>query len=476
MTLARVGQGAGVAVVARRTGCDQRVRAVHARPDGDRFHVREGGERPRADLTQRRRVAARCSCVGRQRLRARVRAGVGVPHQDLVIDEIETQPDRVAQSGVRAADLANRGRVTGIGASEKEQFARRAGSKPAVGHDQFVVHKIKSESLRIVESRQGPLDCAKRWNVAGGLPVKDGDRPPIGDLVADDEELVVDEIERHADGALDLGQRTLQDPDRRDVAVGSEREYQDGRIAAVQVVRYVELLIHRIDEQAGGTVELREVPNDRPFGRIVGGIARVQVVDVDGWVLTRNIIVRKEQLAMQMVDPHRVRRVKPGVDDTNRADVSVCRTDEDRDPARPVVRCEDLIGPASDQGPGCAHPVITVVLLGTGIAIVTGAAVCAYGVRAEAARRVTGAGVMTLVAGRADDRIRADAGVGLATIGLGTGITVVAGGTVRIRRVGAIDGRSCGDRYRMHATRSQDRAENQPGDDSSDPQCAIAQM
>src|SRR5439155_12253825 len=72
-----------------------------------------------------------------------------------------------------------------------------------------------------------------------------------------------------------------------------------------------------------------------------------------------------------------------------------------------------------------------------GIRVVAGAAVGLGGVRARAGRRVAGAGVVTRVGRSADDRIRADAGAALAGVGPGARIAVVAARTVLLRRIRA---------------------------------------
>src|SRR5262249_14144920 len=89
-------------------------------------------------------------------------------------------------------------------------------------------------------------------------------------------------------------------------------------------------------------------------------------------------------------------------------------------------------GVRPDAGAGLAG-----VGLGAGVAVGAGAAVRLGRVRAGAARRIAGAGVVALVEGGADDGVRPDAGASLAGVGLGAGIAVGAGAAVRLGRVRA---------------------------------------
>src|SRR5262249_5562434 len=57
--------------------------------------------------------------------------------------------------------------------------------------------------------------------------------------------------------------------------------------------------------------------------------------------------------------------------------------------------------------------------------------------RAGAARRMASAGVVALIEGGADDGVCPHAGAGVAAVGLGAGVTVGAGAAVRLARVRA---------------------------------------
>src|SRR5207253_6209322 len=77
------------------------------------------------------------------------------------------------------------------------------------------------------------------------------------------------------------------------------------------------------------------------------------------------------------------------------------------------------------------------VALRAGVAVVAGHTVRGRRVRADAARRVADAGDMTLILGRADDRVRADAGAAEAGAALGAEVAVLAGREIGERRVRA---------------------------------------
>src|SRR5439155_300483 len=102
--------------------------------------------------------------------------------------------------------------------------------------------------------------------------------------------------------------------------------------------------------------------------------------------------------------------------------------------ARVVALCgggaDDGVRP--DAGAGLAG-----VDLGAGIAVGAGAAVRLGRVGAGAVGRIAGARVVALIEGGADDRVCPDAGAGLAGVGLGAGIAVGAGAAVRLGRGGA---------------------------------------
>src|SRR5205814_1670531 len=75
--------------------------------------------------------------------------------------------------------------------------------------------------------------------------------------------------------------------------------------------------------------------------------------------------------------------------------------------------------------------------LRTRVAVITGGAVCLRRIRAGAARRVTCAGVVTLIGRAPDDRVTARTGAALARVGLRTRVPVIACGAVRLCRVRA---------------------------------------
>ena len=68
---------------------------------------------------------------------------------------------------------------------------------------------------------------------------------------------------------------------------------------------------------------------------------------------------------------------------------------------------------------------LTGIALRTGITVVTGRVVRLRWIRAHARRRIAGTGYVTLIARRARDRIRADAGSRLTRVALRTSIAVV---------------------------------------------------
>src|SRR6266849_1734244 len=85
--------------------------------------------------------------------------------------------------------------------------------------------------------------------------------------------------------------------------------------------------------------------------------------------------------------------------------------------------------------------------LRTGIAVVAGRSVGFRRLRATASRDIARAYVVTLIQRRADHWVRADASAGLARIGLRTGIAVVAGRAVRLRRLRATASRDIARAY-----------------------------
>ena len=76
---------------------------------------------------------------------------------------------------------------------------------------------------------------------------------------------------------------------------------------------------------------------------------------------------------------------------------------------------------------------LTSVGLGTSVAIVASGAVLFRRIRANARGRIARAGVMTLVARRAGNRIGAYANSGLTRVSLGTGIAIVTRTTICLR-------------------------------------------
>src|SRR5206468_1283466 len=94
-----------------------------------------------------------------------------------------------------------------------------------------------------------------------------------------------------------------------------------------------------------------------------------------------------------------------------------------------------ILGGADDGVAARAAAALAGVGLRAGVAVVAGGAVGLRRVRADAARRIAGAGVVALILGGADDGVGAGAGAALAGVGLRAGVAVVAGGPVRHRRV-----------------------------------------
>src|SRR5712691_10981113 len=92
-------------------------------------------------------------------------------------------------------------------------------------------------------------------------------------------------------------------------------------------------------------------------------------------------------------------------------------------------------GRAGDRIAARAGPSLAGVGLGTGVAVIARRAVWLRRVRTDACRGVACAGYVTLVERRADDRVAARAGPSLAGVGLGTGVAVIAGRAVWLRRV-----------------------------------------
>src|SRR5207249_878159 len=74
---------------------------------------------------------------------------------------------------------------------------------------------------------------------------------------------------------------------------------------------------------------------------------------------------------------------------------------------------------------------------GAGVAVIARGSVGGVRVRADARARVANAGDMTLIEGRAEGGVRAGARPGLAGVGLGAGVAVIARGSVGGVRVRA---------------------------------------
>ena len=87
--------------------------------------------------------------------------------------------------------------------------------------------------------------------------------------------------------------------------------------------------------------------------------------------------------------------------------------------------------------PPVQTPVWQVSVCGAGVAVVAGVPSAGVGVRARAGRGIAGPGVVALVGGGADHRVAAGADAGLAGVGLGAGVAVVAR-----RPVGGVRGSS----------------------------------
>src|SRR5262249_27370000 len=97
-----------------------------------------------------------------------------------------------------------------------------------------------------------------------------------------------------------------------------------------------------------------------------------------------------------------------------------------------------LIEGGADDGVGPdAAARLAGVGLRAGVAVVADAAVRLLRVGAHAARRIADTGLVALIDGRTDDRVRSRADARLAGVGLRAGIAVVAGAAVRLVRVGA---------------------------------------
>src|SRR5262249_10313671 len=90
-----------------------------------------------------------------------------------------------------------------------------------------------------------------------------------------------------------------------------------------------------------------------------------------------------------------------------------------------------LIGRGADDGVCTrADAGLAGVALGAAVAVGAGGAVGLLGMGAGAVGRVTGAGIVALIEGGADDRVGARAHARLAGVGLGAGVAVVAGRAV----------------------------------------------
>src|SRR4029077_2344409 len=97
-------------------------------------------------------------------------------------------------------------------------------------------------------------------------------------------------------------------------------------------------------------------------------------------------------------------------------------------------RADDRVGAGADAG-------LAGVGVGAGVAVVTRGAVGLHRLGAHAGRGIAGARIVALVSGGADDGARAGAGPGLGGGGAGGGTAVVAQRAVRLRRPGAHAGR-----------------------------------
>src|SRR5207302_582789 len=97
-----------------------------------------------------------------------------------------------------------------------------------------------------------------------------------------------------------------------------------------------------------------------------------------------------------------------------------------------LVQCSahDRIGPRT-------RAALTGIVLRTGVAIVTGRAVRFGGVRAGAIRRITSAGVVTLIRGSTDNWVPARTRTVQARVGRRACVAIVTGRAVRLGRVRA---------------------------------------
>ena len=78
---------------------------------------------------------------------------------------------------------------------------------------------------------------------------------------------------------------------------------------------------------------------------------------------------------------------------------------------------------------------LTSVTLGAGVAVITRTAIGFLRIRTDPGRRIARPGIVTLITCCAGDWIRSDAGSRLATVALGTSISVITCSAVRLRRI-----------------------------------------
>ena len=87
-----------------------------------------------------------------------------------------------------------------------------------------------------------------------------------------------------------------------------------------------------------------------------------------------------------------------------------------------------------------AAPLLTAIVTGAGVAVLARRSVGRGRVRARAGGRIAHTGLVALVAGNTDHRVRAGADATLARVALRAGVGVIASGTVRFRGVAADPG------------------------------------
>src|SRR5262249_51773420 len=104
--------------------------------------------------------------------------------------------------------------------------------------------------------------------------------------------------------------------------------------------------------------------------------------------------------------------------------------------ARPRVVATIRRGAAPRVG-AVAGTGVAAVGVGARVSLLAALAICLRRVRADAGRRVAGAQVVALIRRGAAHRVGADAGAGMAAVALGAGVAVVAARAVGLRRVRA---------------------------------------